>query len=357
MKANRLLHIGCLINPGKGIINQMMWEQKAADSCNIQLDTILFTTDKYSQYSVCKTFKYFNSEVLTYLHIRFRFFLWVFKNRFNYDKILLRYSPYDPFQFFICLFLKNYLTVHHTFEYEEIVLSKKYVKIKYFFESIFSKIVFKNAIGIIGVTNEICIYELKRIKSPLKYYMYPNGILNDFVSSKINSNYIECVFVSSLFQSWTGIDKLIDDYKKNGDLGMKIHLIGLIPLDILTDLKNSTLFVLHGELNTQKIREIYNRCTLGISSFGFEKKNMKEACPLKSREYLSAGLSVIGGYTDAILPIEFPYYTKINPSLKEIKDIAEKLRFVNRNDVREAALPYISKIHLLKQMINFLIKD
>lgn len=350
MKANRLLHIGCLINPGKGIINQMMWEQEAADSCNIQLDTILFTTDKYSQYSVCKTYKKFDSEVLTYLNIRIRFILWLLKNKSNYEIILLRYSPYDPFQFIISFFLKKYFTVHHTFEFEEILVSKKLVKLKCFFEMFFSKFVLKNAIGILGVTNEICEYEAQRVNFPLKYIVYPNGILSDFLASKINSEYIECVFVSSLFQSWTGIDILINEYKKYGNLGMKIHLVGPISPDLLTEIKDSTLFVLHGELDSDQIRLIYNKCTLAISSFGFEKKNMKEACPLKSREYLSAGLPVVGSYIDASLPENFPYYNKIPASLIEIKNIAQKSINYNRKDIRESSEPYINKVEILKRM-------
>lgn len=352
MRKNKFLHIGCLINPGKGIINQMMWEKKAAESCNIDLDTILFTTNKYANYSVCKTFSQFNSDVLTYLYIRIRFVFWILKHKSKYDIILLRYSPYDPFQFLICFFLKNYLTVHHTFENEEIFISNKFVRLKYFFELFFSKIVLNKSIGAVGVTNEICEYERNRSNSSLNYFVYPNGILSDFVASRVNNNNIECVFISSLFQSWTGIDILINDYKKTGDLGLKIHLIGSIHSDLLEEIKDSNLFIIHGELDNDEIRHVFNRCTLAISSFGFDKKNMKEACPLKSREYLSAGLPVVGSYIDSALPIDFPFYKKISPSLVEIKSIAEKFIHFSRNEISERSKPYISKTAILSRLIN-----
>ena len=77
---------------------------------------------------------------------------------------------------------------------------------------------------------------------------------------------------------------------------------------------------------------------------------MKEACPLKSREYLSAGLPVVGSYIDAALPENFPYYYKIPPSLIKIKHIAQKSINFNRRDIREGSEPYISKIEILKRL-------
>ena len=350
----KVLHIGCLVNPGIGIINQLTWEQMAAKNNNFNIETFLFTTHKYSKYSVCKTSKESNLQLITYLKIRVKYFYWLLKNKSNYDVILLRYSPHDPFQFLISFFVKNYYTIHHTFENEEILISKNLSKIKLFFEKYFSKKILANSKGIIGVTNEICNYQIQRLGSNKNIFVYPNGIYSDFTAKSLQTNEINCIFVSSQFQKWTGIDHLINDYTLNGNLGMRIHLIGKINEKLRKELEKSTLFIVHGELNPEDIHKIYDISTIAISSFGFDRKNMKEACPLKSTEYLSAGLPVVGGYNDAVLPINFPYYTKMNPSLFEIKHAAIKSLSYSRLEVKQAAMPYIDKANLLKLLMNFL---
>ena len=78
---------------------------------------------------------------------------------------------------------------------------------------------------------------------------------------------------------------------------------------------------------------------------------MKEACPLKAREYLDLGLPVYGNYKES-LPPTFPYYQQGEPELRAILRFANKMAVVNHHQIREESIPFIDKTLLLQQLYH-----
>jgi len=79
---------------------------------------------------------------------------------------------------------------------------------------------------------------------------------------------------------------------------------------------------------------------------------MFEACPLKVRAYLAAGLPVYAGHPD-IFPIAFPYYRQGKCDFKAITDFALENRAVEKADIALASKPYIDKKALVGSLYSF----
>jgi len=357
----KIAHVACLLNPSLGVLQQMQWEREIVKSEGLDFETYLFTRTSFSKFSVCKTYKLPKNNLLAYVLLRVRFFIWILKNRKNYDLYIFRYSMHDPFMYLISLFIKNYATLHHSFEVEEIELYNDQnffiKKAKLLIEKYLGVKVINKAKAIIGVTEEICKYELLRIfdtKVFKPFFVYPNGIYGTKLIADRRASQIECILVSSNFQPWVGLDLLIDQYNRYGDLNIKIHLVGNAPKELLSKLAGKNMFVYHGVLEGEKLLKLYERAWLGITSFGFHRKQMKQACTLKAREYLSLGIPVVGGHEEVGLPQGFKFYRKIKCSLHEIKRFAIDSRIFSRKEIRETSLKYIDKRVYVEQFINFL---
>ena len=60
--------------------------------------------------------------------------------------------------------------------------------------------------------------------------------------------------------------------------------------------------VLHGELAAERYRPLWPVPDVAIGTLGLYLKDMEEASPLKTREYLACGLPAIIGYDDTDFP-------------------------------------------------------
>jgi hypothetical protein len=78
---------------------------------------------------------------------------------------------------------------------------------------------------------------------------------------------------------------------------------------------------------------------------------MREACTIKVREYLRAGLPVYSGHSD-VFPPSFPFFKEGPCSVDSIMAFAEKNEGVARADVSEAARPYIEKDRLVEGLYD-----
>lgn len=136
---------------------------------------------------------------------------------------------------------------------------------------------------------------------------------------------INYVFVGSAGQAWHGVDKII-------------YLAGLMPecnFHIVGDstLRSSGNIYSHGFLNHLQLSELYKQVNIGIASLALHRNKMNEASPLKTREYLSYGIPVIGGYRDTDLSgcdfyLELPNIeNSIDVSINRIREFTNKWRY------------------------------
>ena len=76
---------------------------------------------------------------------------------------------------------------------------------------------------------------------------------------------------------------------------------------------------------------------------------MQEACTLKVREYLSLGLAVYTGHKD-VFPEDFPYYKNSSVDISQIINFAMIMKKITREEIRNSAIPFLSKTNLLSNL-------
>ena len=142
--------------------------------------------------------------------------------------------------------------------------------------------------GIVAMTNEI-----GRNYHNVPVAVVPNGIvLSDTPVVKKatkTGDRIKCFFIGTGGFSWHGIDiiELIASQCPEFDF----HIVGQ------TGTNKSNVFF-HGYMTEDRYLEVLRESHVCIGTLGLFRKGMKEACPLKLREYLARGYPVIIGYKD-----------------------------------------------------------
>lgn len=150
--------------------------------------------------------------------------------------------------------------------------------------------------GIVSVSHELL---------QLPHFLYckhkifiPNTIDIDSVTIQKCHNAtlpIGLLFLGSPNQSWHGIDKIIHLARSLGD-DFLIHLVGPQEKDIAVFNPPSNI-IAYGYRTDYA--DILRKCHIAIGTLALHRKNMKEASPLKVREYLAGGFPVIIAYDDS----------------------------------------------------------
>ncbi|WP_163833058.1 glycosyltransferase [Spartinivicinus ruber] len=360
----KVLHAASLLRPPAGILNQMQWEQEAAYELGLAWDVRLYcpvhSTSKkditvFDESVDFKSLTKVTSKLKAWVQCRKNYYRWLMSLVNEYDIFVLRYYVHDPFQYW---FVKNspkpIYFVNHTLEVPELALSGGISGfIRSSCERLLGKYTLSNAEGVIGVTNEIIEYEKQRSgkNSNINLLAYPNGIVfnNDEIIDK-RSEIPEILFVASYFDSWHGLDLLLDNLKSNKDKFV-LHLVGELSDRDLEISKTDPRVILHGKLSHKEIKELSEKAWVGLSSFALNRKKMKEACTLKVREYLMLGLPVFAGYRD-VFGDDFPFYMDGKPCIKNILSFGHDMRKASKSAVASASRKYIDKKILLTKLFS-----
>ena len=102
---------------------------------------------------------------------------------------------------------------------------------------------------------------------------------------------IGIAFLGSPNQPWHGLDKIERLAYNLGDT-FHFHIIGT---EKGSACRNVTFY---GPQDQNKYEKILQNCDIAISTMALHRKQMNEACPLKTREYLAYGYPVVAGYAD-----------------------------------------------------------
>ena len=356
----RVLHSAALLRPSQGMLNQMVWEQRAAKQSGIPWDTCMYCPEGwqgpeevlvYSDFVKHGTDKAIFGKALDWLVLRYRYYQWLLALESQYDVFVLRYYVHDPFQlYFLKKVKKPVFFVHHTLEVPELAMPGKLLdKIRSILEKTIGANTLGYATGLVGVTREILDYEKCRAKFKgvdQSGLIYPNGIdCSDICIEDRRGKTIELLFVSSFFSPWHGLDLLIETLK-NSNENFVLHIVGDVSETDLEYLLSDSRVILHGKLNHDEITDLSAKCHCGLASFALYRNSMKEACTLKVREYLMLGLPVYSGYHD-IFPDDFAYYKMGNADMNEILEYAGQVAGISKMEVSRAARKYIDKTVLL----------
>jgi len=265
---------------------------------------------------------------------------------------------------------------HNTKEVEEFSLNG------YFSQSFIQELVLGNFIrsqsdAIVGVTDEITQYQLKRCKNPNKPHItIGNGF--DIHSVKRRSppdkiaNELHLLFVANVSR-WHGIDRLIHGlatYK--GPVNVTLHIAGegaeLENLKRMTEKSNlSDQVKFHGFVTGNDLDNLFNTCHIAVGSLGLHRIGMKEGSPLKIREYCARGIPWIIACDDPDFPDDYPYIHRIPPdeSPVKIEDVIEFAKKVVTNPdhpqkMRAYAAEHLDwsvKMKKLKTFVESLVDD
>ncbi len=349
MKRKKILHTALFSHLPIGVRNQMQAEYLSVQDTGIPWEIVVWSKDNADLPFMRQLPQMFQSLLLRRLY----FFIWLIAQKSNFDFFLLRYPPIDPFLLLFSPFIKPIATVHHTKEIEEIAQTRTGLKrnVALAIEKIIGNIFLKRTAAIVTVTEEIYDYEIKRCGFKPKY-IFPNGIDSKLIglAGDNRDGAPEFIFISSYFANWHGLDLFLDILEAD-DSPCLLHLVGQISSADMNRIKTtnslSQRITIHGKLAAGEINKLMASCDLGLSSFALFRNDMQEACTLKVREYLAAGLAVFAGHKDSGLPDDFAYYRYNENSLKNIISYAIATRSVSRKTIRLAALPHIEKKQLL----------
>lgn len=216
--------------------------------------------------------------------------------------------------------------------------------------------------GMVCVTDEIAklpFYKRARPKA-----VVPNSICVDNFSTLKAQNTeeqtIRLFFLGTPGQPWHGIDKLITLMQKLGP-GFFLDIVGPDRSELEKTGPIPENVAAHGYLKYDDYMQIIVKSHIACSTLALHRKNMSEACPLKSREYLAQGFPIIIGYADPALKNEKPDFVLELPNREDVFDdqaIVETVRqfcIKHKNTVVEhvSAKKYIDASMWEQKRLNF----
>jgi hypothetical protein len=351
-----------MIFPNSGIIEQLISEHKASRILSINWDVKSFGSFKFGKSIFYKWDGIFCKWIGNYPGIIFfkkAYYDWILTeiNENKYDILLLRFQPYDIFQYRFIKKNKKKIRIYlvlHTLSINELIHEVGIGSIlKLRIEKFFGRLSIKEAFGVIGVTDEIANIEQNRAGVESRNYLiYPNGIL--FQDEKYNSNDTRLMnipvllFVAANFAPWHGLDLLLAELE-NSDESFILHLVGKVPNNFINQIKMDRRIIHHGSLSSLEIKSISAESWIGLSSFAYFRLNLNQGSTLKVREYLSNGLPVYASYSESF-PDDFPFYKKGKCNIKIIIEFAKSMRKFSRLEVINASKPFIDKTFLLSKL-------
>jgi hypothetical protein len=225
------------------------------------------------------------------------------------------------------------------FEHESLESEEKRINGNYLFlvfDYIFGGSIRRHCDGIVGVTDEITDYQVKRSGDSKKPHItLGNGISVESVPIKTSFSFIDSqlhLLCLANVMKWHGLDRLIQgmiEYK--GTTIIHLHIVGEgneIPAvqQMVKNVSATNEVFFYGPLYGKDLDEMFNRCDIAIGSLGIHRIGLHEATTLKAREYCSRGIPFIYGIPDRDFPPDFPYVLPI-PADESSIDMAEVIRF------------------------------
>ena len=230
----------------------------------------------------------------------------------KYDFLVVRYSVADKSGIALAN-NANLITEHHTASISEIsglmenapsLLKKIFLRIKMHQDKKYGPRMLALCRGIIGVTDEIRKVEMARTDRDMHSITLLNGI--DVERTKLtgfapfDGKHLELVFMTSGSFPWNGLDRIAQSIRKyKGPVEITFHILGEISRREMKALASTSKRIeFHGLKIGDELDTLMARMNLAVSSLALFRKNMNEACPLKTREYVARGIPFVMAYHD-----------------------------------------------------------
>lgn len=368
-----------------GVENRMFaMAQGAKNACIENIHFINLNSSKHGTNKLIEFIKFKKKKLLlNYYDYFFRRYKIIEKsiNLQKYDFIILRYPAGDPSGIeFTSRY--NVITEHHTKEISEYLshlegklpfIIKILKKLRLKLEIRYGDKILKQVKGIICATDEIRNAELSRSYQKIPSIIIPNGIdvekLKKTGFKRFDGNTLNIVAVVSSPAPWHGLDKIVSSINLyNGKVKINFHIIGKVTKK---DIKNIPVecskVIFHGLKYGGELDEIMKDMNIAMSTMALHKKEMNEACSLKTREYTARGIPFILAYKDPDLQHvekDYKFYLSFPNDESEIQiekiiDFAVRMSEKNFNEsisdyMRKYALKYMDWSVKIKKYIEFL---
>jgi len=246
----------------------------------------------------------------------------------KYDRIFLRYPLSDYNLLKLVLRYGEKIIIEHN-SMEEVELKSMYHEMRkktkfhfspgflfwyfdrimylFFSEKLFGKRVLSKVRGGVAVTNEICAYEKKRVKS-YRCEVGTNGIdylsvpIRKFDKKDFKRNPIRGFLLSGFTASWHGVERIVDGLESyKGKQDFELYFIGDFSAEQKEHIEKSAVLnrvKLIAHTTADKLTALLEVCDFAFGTMALHKKNLTEAVPLKVRESLARGFPLVKAYAD-----------------------------------------------------------
>lgn len=357
----RTLHFGALKSLNPGFKGQLDYELAASINLDRPHDIVFFSHDQpdrqYMKQPSERVGNYkntFSTVVIKYFVLRIRAYKWLLTHQKDYDVIFIRYPLGDLIFPIFSLFLKPFYTIHHTKEIEEIQSKTRIIsQFQLFLEKIQFRILNRKILGFIGVTNEISIYEASRAGRSAATMTYPNGVLGEtgaIIDQRSGTVKLCCICKDEL--PWNGLAKIYQKIAESDRKDFELYMVG--NLNLPEELASDSRVIFTGFLNASELSELLTKIDLCVGPFGLEAKQLREACPLKTRESLRNGIPVLAAYTDTCFDDNFPFFQNSEFDVEKAISFGLENRKFEKDAIAKLAQQKMSKEKLFAELMMFL---
>jgi glycosyltransferase involved in cell wall biosynthesis len=178
-------------------------------------------------------------------------------------------------------------------------------KIKGFLSIFLDQLFLEKIDAFVFVSSELSLTSrFRKFVTKSNHQVISNGIdLSKFEILPLpNKNFRQGIFfMGQGGQPWHGVNQIYDLAKQMQDFDF--HIVGLSKPP---GMEPTNVFH-HGVLSQEEYLPIAAKCAAGIGSLNLISLGMREASPLKTRQYLAIGLPVISRYVDSDFGAESPF--------------------------------------------------
>jgi glycosyltransferase involved in cell wall biosynthesis len=335
----------------------MEWEQLAACELGLDWTVELWSEDVVSDHQCHRTFLQPYTGLLgrrLFLHQRLR------KVCDEYDAIIVRHAPLDFFAPLLPTRVKRKCWYAFHTRTNEYLL--KLGAFKGRFVAILDRFLTRQATsgirGVIAMTSEIAQEEIRRAALQMESVIIaPNGIYKaEWETFPVDrrDGPLKIIFIASHFFEWNGLERLMNSLAGEvREHNWQLHFVGELT-DAQQHMIESSGFndriYTHGSVGSGKIELLLTEMDLSLGAFALDALSMQEACTLKVRESLGAGVPVYSGHRDAGLPSSFEYYIKGAPNFPDIVEVAARMRKEARVSVISKSREFVDKKFLIERL-------
>jgi hypothetical protein len=176
------------------------------------------------------------------------------------------------------------------------------------------RIFYRNASAAIFVTPELREKNEIGLRNLAQAFDLGTGIDFDTIrplGDPISNNRLGVFFIGTGNQAWQGIAEIVELASLNRDYDF--HVVGG---PSQRSIAPNVIF--HGDLTQDEYWPIASRCVVALGTLNQAVTKMRQAVPLKVREYLALGLPIVARYEDPYLDPEAPYVLNLPSDGKDL---------------------------------------